>query len=195
MKRISFVSVSAAMILALPLPVYADIDISKTALGISPVTLHDYLSKEKFVFHKFSDKEIVAVKRIIGKVDSGTEFPDVNESTKITANICSGKVFRITMNSVYMGNTNSLLLGRKHFYEYIKENSGVLKGIDTHKSVENPTVVESFIIDRNKSGTSVRGSEEIKIALEYSRVVRNNNKDDPVLMMTYVLENKWFCPD
>jgi hypothetical protein len=173
----------------------ADTDISKYPLGMSPKTLHDTLVSDKFVFESFTEKKIVALKRVAVNASNGSEFTDIIESTKITASICSGKLFRLKMTTVYGGNREALLLGRKSFYKYLKDNNAVNEKIDVHKVQNNPGVVLAYTIDRNNQARKdVRGTEVAKVSLGISAKITNLKKE-PLLKMTYYLTNKWFCPN
>ena len=116
---------------------HADTDMTKYPLGASPMTLHDKLIADRFVFEKFTDKQIVAIKRTAKKAEAGEEFPDILESTKIIADICSGKVFRLKMDSYYGGKFLTLLFGRKLFYDYLKKNDAVNSSLNINKNKTN----------------------------------------------------------
>jgi hypothetical protein len=180
--------------MTISVPSFADVGVTKYPLGMSPKTLHNKLVADKFVFEAFTTNEIRAVKRIAIDTDSGTEFPDATQSTTLNAKICAGKVFRIQMTSVYNGDRNALLIGRKLFYKYLKDNNAVNDSINLHKVDLNPRVVLGFSIDRNiQKNSEVRGTEIAKLALGTSKRITSNKK--PLLEMNYFLENKWFCPN
>jgi len=175
----------------------ADVNVTNYPLGISPKTLHDKLVADRFVFEKFSDKEIRAVKKVVTGAETQTEYPDIAQSTTLTAWICAGKVFRIRMTSVYGGDRNALLMGRKSFYSYLKNNKAVNDAINLHKGKGNPQVVLGFSIDRSgQTNKEVRGTEMAKLALGTSSTLSSTLKEgtEPLLEMSYSLENKWFCP-
>jgi len=173
---------------------FADVVISNYTLGISPKAFHDKLVSDKFVFKKFTRSQIHAVKKIAANVTAGSEFPDATESTEIKARICSGKIFIITMTSVYNGNQRKLLLGRKSFYQYLRDNNAVYESINLHKNEDNPQAVLNFTIDRNnQTNKNIKGIESAKVAIGMSRRLTKNNV--PLLEMRYSLENKWFCPN
>ena len=173
---------------------HADVDVTNYPLGISPKTLHDKLVTDRFVFEKFSDKEIRAVKKVVTRTDANTEYPDIAQSTTLTAWICAEKVFRIRMTSVYGADRNALLMGRKSFYSYLKINKAVNDAINLHKGKGNPRVVLGFSIDRSgQTNKEVRGTEVAKLALGTSSNITSDK--EPLLEMTYSLENKWFCPN
>jgi len=174
----------------------ADVDVTNYPLGISPRTLHDKLVADRFVFLEFSNKKIIAVKKVVTDVSQGQDFPDLTQSTTLTVSVCAGKVFKIMMNSVYGGDRDALLMGRKSFYKYLKDNSAVNDKILLHKNEANPQVVLWFSIDRNnQANKEVRGTEIIKLALSHSSNVTSGKPPKPLLEMNYYIENKWFCPN
>ena len=178
---------------------YADVDPTKYPLGISPKSFHNKLIADKFVFKKFTEKEIHAVKKVAVAVIQGSEIPNITESTSIVAKFCSGKMSQLIMQSSYGANRDALLLGRKNVYKYLKDNKAINDGIDLHKDAKNPRVVLSFLIDRNsQKSRDVRGTEIIKLSLDQSlkleRTVAKNLRVK-VLKMTYFFQNKWFCPN
>ena len=173
----------------------ADVDVTKYPLGMSPKELHDKLVADKFVFEAFTADEIRAVKKIAIDTNRGTEYPDAIQSTNLKANICAGKVFKITMASVYSADRGALLIGRKSFYKYLKDNNAVNDSIQLHQAETNPSVVLGYSIDRNsQTNKSVRGNEVAKLSLGTSRKIVAKDQS-PLLQMTYFLENKWFCPN
>jgi hypothetical protein len=185
------------LLCCIPFSANADIDITSLGLGISPSALHDALVTEQFVFKNFTAKRIVAIKKSAVESRPGTEFPQIYESTEVTAKMCSGKVFELQMRSIYGSDIKNLLLGRKQFYSYLEKNKALAELIKTHKKEDNPQVVLKFQIDRNASGGSVRGTENAQVAIGISkRLWRGTEQNkEPILEMTYVLRNKWFCPE
>jgi hypothetical protein len=174
----------------------ADVDVTKYPLGMSPKALHDNLVNDKFVFKKFSSTEIRAVKKVAVEAKEGSEFPEITQSTSLIAKICAGKVYQIKMNSIYGGDRTSLLMGRKMLYKYLKDNSATNDGINLHKNKSDPTVVLGFSIDRNsQTNKAVRGTEIVKLALGTRKDVVSARTKLPFLQMSYLLENKWFCPN
>jgi hypothetical protein len=185
---------AAFAVFLIPFSSFADTDPAKYPLGMSPKSLHDKLVLDQFVFESFTSKKIVAIKRVVVAPNQGEEFPNVVESTKITASMCSGKLFKLIMSSLYGGDRKPLLLGRKSFYKYLKDNGAVNDDINIHKAPDNPRVVLKYSIDRNNQASKdVRGTEIVKVALGESKNVTDKLKM-PLLEMTYMLENKWFCP-
>ena len=109
--------------------------------------------------------------------------------------MCAGKIYSITLESVYGGNLNVLLLGRKSFYNYLVLNEAEYVSSSLHKNDINPTVVHQFNIDRNEqNNSSVRGNEELKVGLLYSKELKDSSTNEPFLQMRFELKNKWFCP-
>ena len=145
---------------------FADVDVTTYPLGDSPNTMHDKLVEDKFVFEKFSNREIKAVKKIVVPSNSGEEFPDLYQSTTITAKICEGRIYELRMSSVYGGDRNALLMGRKLIYKYLKDNNAVNDKIFLHTNEQNPQVVLWFSIDRDsQANKAIRGTEMVKLAL------------------------------
>jgi len=181
----------------IPYSANADIDITSLGLGISPSALHNALVTEQFVFKEFTAKRIVAIKKSAIASREGTEFPQIIESTEIIAKMCAGKVYELKMRSLYGSDVKNLLMGRKQFYSYLEKNNALAKLIKTHKKEDNSQVVLKFQIDRNVSGGSVRGTENAQVAIGISKRLWRGSKQnkEPILEMTYVISNKWFCPE
>jgi len=195
-RFLSILKISAFTVLLLVKSsvVYADVDVTKYPLGISPKTLHDLLVNDNFVFKKFTGSAIQAIKKVAVPIKPGSEISDVIESTTLTAKLCAGKMYEIQMTSVYTGDRTALLMGRKNLYKYLKENNAINDGISLHKNETNPRVVLSYSIDRNsQADRNIRGTEVIKVALDTSTRITIENI--PLLQMTYQLKNKWFCPN
>jgi len=178
-------------------PVSAEVEFWKYELGISPQSLHDRLVGDKFVFKVFSDRKIVAIKRVaIVPNEVGEEISEIVESTRLTATICSNKVKKLDVQSVYSFNQSKLFAARKKFYEYLNENKALptKNAIRPNKNAKSSSVTLEFEIDRNNQGRSdIRGIETAKVSIFES--LRLNVNDVPALEMRYVIENTWFCPN
>ena len=176
-------------------PAMADFNITSIDLGISINELQSRLRSEKVVFLEFSDSKIVGRKYALGAKGDPTlpnEYPNLEASTEITAEICDKKVYKLSFKSQYKRDLNGLLLGRKAIYEYLAFNKATLNLIDFNQKEGSSDVFESFVIDRDVMGGSARGKEEIKFGIY---VAGKWNGGEPIIGFRYDVVNKWFCPN
>ena len=175
---------------------YADIDISKYALGMSNKSLHNQLVEDGFYFSYFDDKKISAVKyALIGRVPD--EYGNIRPSTKIDGQFCNGKLYKLDFTSLYQGDQTNLLFGRKAIYQYLSDNKAAAGAFKINKNETSSLITHTYIIDRNDSGGQVRGEEKVIFAIDQSDLVKQtrDNEDIPVLKIRALLENRWFCPE
>ena len=177
-------------------PAKSDIDVTKYQLGMSPETLHDQLVSDKFVFKRFKEDEVHAIKKIFFKTPPGTELTEMYVSTTFLAKLCKGKMYNFSVKTTHLADQTALLLGRKKVFVYLKDNNAVGGKIAYSKKDDEARVVETYTIDRNDGSGSVRGIEEVKVGLTEEKGVDfgENQRNRHPLMVQYIFENKWFCP-
>ena len=99
---------------------YADVDISKYALGVSNKSLHNQLVDDGFYFSYFDAEKISAVKyALVGRVPS--EYGSIQPSTTLEGRFCNGKLYKLDFTSLYQADQTSLFFGRKGVYQYLSD--------------------------------------------------------------------------
>ena len=175
---------------------YADVDISKYALGMSNKSLHNQLVDDGFYFSYFDSEKISAVKyALVGRVPS--EYGNIRPSTTLEGRFCNGKLYKLDFTSLYQADQTSLFFGRKAVYQYLSDNSAASGPFKINKNETSSLITHTYIIDRNKSGGQVRGEEKVIVAIDQSDLHKVTQSDEkiPVLKIRALLENRWFCPE
>ena len=169
--------------------VLSDISIKSLSLGTSPEKLQTQLISEGFIFLSISKDKIVARKLATGGKAGWTQYRSFIPSTELSADICNGRVFKISYQTVFKGLQRELLMGRKEIYQYLVENEAQLQRIGINQNETSSQVVEIFMIDRNVAQGTVKGEEQVSFALAESTQFANTLKLD------VRMSNNWFCPE
>ena len=177
----------------------ADISISKLELGGSVESFQNLLRSEEFVFTEINQKKIVAEKLAFVNPDQrvGEFYPHSSfiPSSTITADLCNGKIFKITYNSLFSLNLENLLMARKELYQHLKDNSATLQKFDLTQDENSVAVVHKFIIDRNAITGPIKGEEIVAFAIDITKQFTPTQGNPPFLVLSVRIENRWFCPD
>ena len=194
-----FLKYVTASIFLLSTNAIADISISKLELGGSVESFQNLLRSEEFIFTDFSQKKIVAQKLAFVGSDQreGAFYPNSSfiPSTNITANLCNGKIFKITYKSLFSLSLENLLMARKEIYQHLKDNSATLSSFNLSQGETSVKVVNKFVIDRNAIAGPIKGEEVISFAIDVNKQFVPNQSNQPYLDMDIRIENRWFCPD
>ena len=170
--------------------VLSDISIKSLSLGISPEKLQTQLKSEGFIFLSISEDKIEARKLAYVSGFSGfSEYRSFTPSIELSAEICNGRVNKISYQTVFQGNQRQLLMGRKEIYQYLVDNEAQLQRIGINQNETSSQVVETFVIDRNAVQGTVKGEEIVSFALAESTEFQNTLKLD------VRMSNNWFCPE
>ena len=177
---------------------YADVDISRYALGMSNKSLHNQLVEDGFYFSYFDDEKITAVKyALVGQVPD--EYGNLRPSSTLDGRFCNGKLYKLDFTSLYQGNQTSLMFGRKAVYQYLSDNKAAAGPFKINKNETSSLITHTYIIDRNDSGGQVRGEEKVVVAIDQSDLTYQLKNEDAepvyVLETRTLLENRWFCPE
>ena len=133
-------------------------------------------------------------------------------SVSVAGKFCNGRLFEFDIINYFKGKQNGVFVGRKQFYQYLKDNKAVPDDFKISKKEGTNLVSHSYIIDRNNSGGKIRGEEKITVAMYESDKLQNvyvsprylRSQLDPAsvprinvaMLETRInYKNKWFCPE
>ena len=170
----------------------SDISIKSLNLGVSPEGLQTQLKSEGFIFLSISKDKIEARKLAYVQSTDTQQFKEYGSfipSTELSAEICNGRVYKISYQTVFKAKQKQLLMGRKEIYQYLVDNEAQLQKVGINQNESSSQVVETFVIDRNAGQGPVKGEEKVSFALAESTQFQNT------LKLEVRMSNNWFCPE
>ena len=172
--------------------VLSDISIKSLNLGVSPEGLQTQLKSEGFIFLSISKDKIEARKLAYvspSDVNRFKQYQSFIPSTVLSAEICNGRVYKVSYQTVFRAQQKQLLMGRKEIYQYLVDNEAQLQRIGINQNETSSQVVETFVIDRNAGQGPVKGEEKVAFALAESSEFQD------ALKLDVRMSNNWFCPE
>ena len=194
---------------------YTEINYLDYQLGMSQQALYEQLTKDRFYFSEVSEETVKAKKYAFIFSSEDKEFDELNASVSVAGKFCNGRLFEFDIINYFKGKQNGVFVGRKQFYQYLKDNKAVPDDFKISKKEGTNLVSHSYIIDRNNSGGKIRGEEKITVAMYESDKLQNVYvsprylrsqlaQQDPAsvprinvaMLETRInYKNKWFCPE